>query len=120
MDQYPANLDILNSQAIGVDDAVNRLNKQNKECPDQKFAIVGYSQGAGVMHDAVNIIQRPDTAKLKNRPKLDESVVPKILAAVMFGDPGFKGTMGPTGFSPPFSAALMPKLKQNCAYGDPV
>jgi hypothetical protein len=48
-----------------------------------KYAIVGYSQGAGVMHSADRSIP--------------VSVRPKILAAVMFGDPSHKS--GPGYFS---------------------
>jgi cutinase len=108
------------SPQIGMDDAINRLNSQNKACPDQKFALIGYSQGAGVMHFAMGPSPGKQMPLLSNRPKLDESVLPKIVAVVMFGDPGFKGTQGPPGRSEPFSAALTARLRQNCSPGDPV
>jgi cutinase len=105
-----------------MDDAINRLNKQNKDCPDQKFAIVGYSQGAGVWHSAMGPSPGKQLPLLpQNRPKLDESVLPKIKAAVMFGDPGFKGTEGPMGiYSAPFPATVDAVLRENCGPGDPV
>jgi hypothetical protein len=58
---------------IGIKDVIARLTKLDKECPDTKFAIVGYSQGAGVMHGA--------------DASIPKSIRSKILAAVMFGDP---------------------------------
>jgi hypothetical protein len=70
--QYPASIST-DSPTKGVKDVVARLTQLDKECPDTKFAIVGYSQGAAVMHGADSSI-----------PK---SIRPKILAAVMFGDP---------------------------------
>jgi len=99
--QYPANANMTVSVSTGVKDTNERLNKQIKACPDQTFAIVGYSQGAGVMHGAA--------------AKFDPAVIPKVVAAVMFGDPGFKGS--PT--IPSFPAPIQARLKQNCVPGDP-
>jgi len=105
--QYPANINITVSVPTGVKDTTNRLISQIKACPDQKFAIVGYSQGAGVMHAAA--------------VKFDAAVTSKIAAAVMFGDPGFKSGGGAKGFSTPgFPAPILAKLKENCHPGDPV
>ena len=86
---------------IGISDVVNRVTTKDKECPKQKFALVGYSQGARVMRVAA--------------PKLDPSLFPKILALVMFGDRGIRD-MTITQFPP----ALEAKLFENCAPGDPV
>jgi len=99
--QYPANMNMTVSAPTGVKDTVNRLTQQIKACPEQKFAIVGYSQGAAVMHSAA--------------VKFDEAMTSKVLAAVMFGDPAFRGTSGP-GFPGPLQA----RLKENCHPGDPV
>jgi len=112
--QYPASNDFIASTKAGINDVINRLNKQNKACPDQKYALVGYSQGAGVMHGAVGRdASSPDV-------KLDKSVYPKIVALVMFGDPGFSTTEGMRGTRiAPFPAELFPKVRQNCAAKDP-
>jgi cutinase len=111
------------STAKGIDDTINRLNKQNKECPDQKFALVGYSQGGWVVHGALSPSGAPVEGLENPRPKLDPSVFPKILAIVLFGDPGFKST-GAVGDkqqnAPAIPATLQSKLKQNCNPGDPV
>jgi len=110
--QYPAYMNVTDSVPVGVTDIINRLNGQAKACPKQKFALVGYSQGAGIMHGALN----PNA-----KPKLDTSVFDRILALVMFGDPAYKGETGPfpTG-STTFPTVLYERLRENCAPGDPV
>lgn len=84
----------------GRRDVIDRLEQQSRQCPDQTFALVGYSQGAGVMHAAIE--------------RLDEDIFPKIKALVMFGDPDF----GDGEFA--FPEELRDKVFQNCADGDPV
>jgi predicted esterase len=105
------------------------LKSQSAKCPNQKYALVGYSQGAGVMHQAMS--------------KIDSSLYPKIIALVMFGDFGkhrgkiryvwtrfiekflsgnkgvnVKSIFGTT--DPAFPPLLAQRLKQNCITGDPV
>ena len=93
-------------------DVINRLNGQAKACPKQKFALVGYSQGAGVMHGALSPAATP---------KLDTAVFDRILALVMFGDLAYQGQTGPSALSTPtFPAPLYERLRENCAPGDPV
>jgi cutinase len=84
----------------GRDDVISRLTSQAQACPNQKFALVGYSQGAIVMRMA--------------SPKIPEAIHKKITALVMFGDPGLRGGRGsfPTDFNL--------KLYENCGKGDPV
>jgi len=117
--QYPASFDLTKSTPAGIDDVINRLNKQNKECPDQTFALVGYSQGAGIMHGALG---PPQPAGPNAHPTLDLSVLPKIKSLVMFGDPGFKGVSAGllSGNAGQFPPELFAKLMQNCALKDGV
>jgi cutinase len=89
------------SVSIGVTDVVNRIANQIKACPDQKFSLVGYSQGARVMRGAA--------------VKIPSSSFPSILALVMFGDRGIRD-MSITQFPPQLQA----KLFENCAPRDPV
>jgi hypothetical protein len=52
-------------------------------------------------------------------PKIPEAIQrDKILAVVMFGDPGLKKRMGAA--LVPLPPALQTKLFENCAVGDPV
>jgi pimeloyl-ACP methyl ester carboxylesterase len=97
--QYPASSAIISGTIQGAVDVVQRVVSQSLKCPRQTFALVGYSQGAGVMHRAADDLPR--------------SLYPKIKALVMFGDPSVRtGTR--------FPAELQAKLLQNCAKGDPV
>jgi predicted esterase len=38
---------------IGITDIVNRVTNKAKECPNQKFALVGYSQGGMVVTSGI-------------------------------------------------------------------
>ena len=70
--QYPASSSLL-SPLIGSRDVVNRLISQSRACPNQKFALVGYSQGAVVIRQAVQ--------------RLPASILNKIVAWIGYGDP---------------------------------
>jgi cutinase len=97
--QYPADMSAA-SVTTGVKDVVDRLTSQSQACPEQKFALVGYSQGAMVMHAAA--------------PKIPQDVVPKIAAFVMFGDPLLRRGSGK------FPGSMAEKTYENCAPGDMV
>jgi cutinase len=58
---------------------VKHLTEQSKKCPEQKFVMVGYSQGADVHHNAM--------------VKIDGELYGRIVGLVMFGDPGQKHPM---------------------------
>ncbi|KAF2238226.1 carbohydrate esterase family 5 protein [Viridothelium virens] len=105
---YPANLDC-DSRSLGSTDILNHLATQTSTCPSQKFVLVGYSQGADVVHLAIS--------------QLDPSYYPAIDAIVVFGDPGNRGPgqFDPLGSAEPaFPAALANRIKENCAFNDPV
>jgi cutinase len=82
----------------GIADVVQRLQSQSKDCPDEKFALVGYSQGAAVMHSV--------------GAKLDNEAMNKILAIVLYGDGARSRAKWPT--------PLQSKIYENCAKGDMV
>ncbi len=79
---------------IGSQDLVNRLKKQSQACPNQTFALVGYSQGGRVIGDAARNI--PD------------NVQGKIVAVVLYGAATGKG----------LPQVMKNKLLSNCAPGD--
>lgn len=83
----------------GAKDVINRLKTQAAACPDAKFALVGYSQGASVIRTAAKSIT-PDLEK-------------KIVAVVLYGDPSLRS--GTT-----IGGNLGGKLLENCAVGDSV
>lgn len=88
--QYPANM---LGGSTGVADIQKRLSGQIKACPDEKFALVGYSQG-GMITTQVT-------------PKLSKDVLEKVLAVVLYGAQD-GSNMG----------ALKTKTLANCAPGD--
>jgi cutinase len=102
--QYPADR-TPQSPETGALDVVNRLKKQTTACPDQKFVLVGYSQGARTIRKA--------TA----RPDWDAKWNDKIVAVVTYGDPGQRNPVPRP--APAFPAALQAKTALNCAKGDP-
>jgi hypothetical protein len=58
-------------------------------------------------------------------PSIDPALYPRIVALVMFGDPGNRGAnvvsvLPEGGITPAFPDTLAQKLKENCAAGDPV
>lgn len=101
--QYPADLSVVAQPGedpkaaearrdVGPKDVVNRIASQMKECPDERFALVGYSQGGGVISRAAAL--------------LTPQQIEKIDAVVSYGA---KGT---------FPASLEKKWLNNCAPGD--
>jgi cutinase len=85
----------MTSYKQGADDIVKRLKQKDTECPNQKFALVGYSQGAMATHTAMS--------------QLPAKIQDKILAVVMYGDMGMA-----TGFPD----KLKERALENCAGGD--
>ncbi|KAI1858219.1 hypothetical protein JX265_010887 [Neoarthrinium moseri] len=100
--QYPASSAVITGTRQGSQDVVNRLKAQAAACPSQTFALVGYSQGAGVMHAAAD--------------EIPKALYPRIKSLVMFGD-GYK-RLGST--LSRFPSGLNEKARQVCATGDPV
>jgi pimeloyl-ACP methyl ester carboxylesterase len=105
---YPASFE-RDSKIKGAANAVKHVIEASKQCPNQEYVLVGYSQGADVMHSTA--VQLP------------KDLYPRVVALVMFGDPGNRGpnVQSPMGGKvPPFPVELEQKLKQNCEKGDPV
>jgi hypothetical protein len=72
---YPATFAYLRSKREGVDALRARLAQTATACPDTRFVLIGYSQGADVIGD---------TLSSGNVPAAD-----RIGAVVLFGDPAF-------------------------------
>ncbi|KAF2435004.1 alpha/beta-hydrolase [Tothia fuscella] len=68
--QYPASRNTTSAPS-GAQDVQNRLIAQMKECPDEKFALVGYSQGGRVVSMATN--------------RMNATLSKNILAVVLYG-----------------------------------
>ncbi|KAK3896591.1 alpha/beta-hydrolase [Staphylotrichum tortipilum] len=100
--QYPASANIISGSLQGKTDVVKRLITQAAACPRQTFALVGYSQGASVMHSAAKEIPLVLYGRIK--------------AIVMFGDPALR--LGEV--LSRFPVGLNGKVLEVCAAGDPV
>jgi cutinase len=95
----------------GVNDVVKYFSTRPTACPQQKYVIGGYSQGAVVMHRAAVKLAKDI---LKDR----------IIATATFGDGGQQATKqkpvydSPVGPIPVWPEELDGKIKFNCAKGD--
>lgn len=74
------------------------------------------------MHLALDpAVHKPYPGGPSLRPVLDQSVLPKIVAVALFGDPGLKNGQGNDFVSAPdFTQEIISKLRENCNPGDPV
>jgi cutinase len=88
--QYPASA---RGADIGINDVVTRVTSQAKACPNQKFALVGYSQGGMVVSSAA--------------PKIPTDLRQKVVAIALYGAGTGIGT-----------ADIKQKMIANCAPGD--
>jgi Cutinase len=80
---YPASANFTSSAAEGVTDLVNRMNSQAKSCPSQKFVLLGYSQGAWVVGDALA------GGSFGGSAAVSSAVGAKVAAVVLWGNPRF-------------------------------
>ncbi|GAM89594.1 hypothetical protein ANO11243_076330 [Dothideomycetidae sp. 11243] len=106
---YPASA-ACDSESIGVADIINHLTSMSQACSGQKFVLVGYSQGADVVHKAAQ--------------QLSTSLYPSIIALVQYGDPNNRGVgqvnpLGGSTFSA-LPAILANRTCENCRSTDPV
>jgi acetylxylan esterase len=124
---YPATLqNYLSSAAKGDKPIKSELAADVKRCPKEKFVLVGYSQGAQVVGDALGGGGRTPATK-----GVRAAIARKIVAVIQMGDPrrvpgrSFdKGTdPGATGVFPrPASESLArfaKRFRSYCDTGDP-
>ena len=81
----------------GISDVVNRVKEKARECPNMKFALVGYSQGGMVVSSAFG--------------KIPIDLHPKVVAMVLYGSG--KGDVSK-------STEISQKTLANCAPNDMV
>lgn len=83
---YPADLS-LTSAAQGNRDLVNHVNSQAANCPNQRFILVGYSQGANVVDNSIGISSAGAVVGSPIVATLPAAVEPKVAAVLLFGNP---------------------------------
>ncbi|GAB2728702.1 cutinase family protein [Nocardia thraciensis] len=81
---YPADLTDVFSVGKGSADLVAHLAHQSAVCPDQRFILAGYSQGAVVVHTALGT---GITNGIPGAVRLDGSLGSRVSSVLLFGDP---------------------------------
>jgi cutinase len=109
---YPANLS-LTSAAQGNRDLVNHVNSQAANCPNQRFILVGYSQGANVVDNSIGISSAGAVVGSPIVATLPAAVEPKVAAVLLFGNPIRALGKSVTG-------TYQSRTFDICAKGDPV
>jgi cutinase len=83
---YPADLS-LTSAAQGNADLVNHVNAQAAACPNQRFLLVGYSQGANVVDNSIGISSDGAVVGSPIVATIPAAVGPRVAAVLLFGNP---------------------------------
>ena len=92
---YPADTEINAGGTLGARTLIDTLNVQAEACPEQATVLLGYSQGALVIGDALS---EPETRLVgANVGVLSEAATEQLLAVVLYGNPRFVGS-DPTGY----------------------
>ncbi|MFD4459343.1 cutinase family protein [Nocardia sp. NPDC058480] len=105
--EYPADLLVPSSVSDGTRAMTSHLIDQAAACPEQRFVLVGYSQGAVVAHGVLG------SAPLPGVWVLPHELSSRVVAVLLFGDPLrlIGGTVTPL---------YADRTANYCAAGDPV
>lgn len=87
--EYPASASILSSANEGITTLVEMLNDAAVSCPSQQTVLLGYSQGGGVVGNA--LADPGDRSVGSFAPALSEQAAANVAAVAMFGDMSFNG-----------------------------
>ncbi|MEV6772351.1 cutinase family protein [Nocardia sp. NPDC051030] len=105
---YPA--DYTFNVGSGTSDLVSHLTAQVAACPNQEFILVGYSQGAAVVHAALGT---GAVTWYPGRVQLPDYLGDHVASILLFGDP-----MRAIGWTVP--GGWLGKTGNWCTGGDPV
>ncbi|WP_105969527.1 cutinase family protein [Streptomyces geranii] len=83
---YPADLS-LTSAAQGNSDLVNHVRSQAASCPNQRFILVGYSQGANVVDNSIGISSAGAVVGSPIVATIPAALEPRVAAVLLFGNP---------------------------------
>lgn len=87
---YPADTDVNVGGLRGVRWLLDTLNVQAESCPLQRFVLLGYSQGALVIGDALAAPEERIVGA--ETGELGETAAENIVAVVLYGNPRFVGS----------------------------
>lgn len=126
--EYPASIEIEDSVSRGVTALIGLLNHAAAETPHRRHVLMGYSQGAWAIGEA--LLPRTERTLGRDADELTPQAVARISAVLFFGDPRFTagepfnaGTYEPGRQSnaprrPGELKAWETRLKSYCAQGD--
>lgn len=86
---YPADTEVNEGGTRGVRWVLDTLRVQGEACPLQRFVLLGYSQGALVIGDALDAPERRVIGTVAGA--LPEEITGRIAAVVLYGNPRFVG-----------------------------
>lgn len=113
---YPASYDFL-AAADGAADVTNRIATMSQTCPNTRFVLGGYSQGAAVMDMLLGIPPLGEkVGDVGSAPQMPQSLASKVAAVAVFGNPATKFGNPATVALPPFAG----KVIDLCNPGDPI
>ncbi|MEV6877681.1 cutinase family protein [Amycolatopsis sp. NPDC051128] len=110
---YPADLNQPTSVQRGNTDLVNHVRAQAAACPQQRFVLVGYSQGANVVDNSIGISSAGAVVGGPIVATIPADLAPRIAAILLFGNPIRSIGRQVTG-------TYQSRTKDYCALGDPV
>ncbi|MDX3519185.1 cutinase family protein [Streptomyces scabiei] len=109
---YPADLSPT-SAAQGNADLVNHVRSQAASCPNQRFVLVGYSQGANVVDNSIGISSAGAVVGSPIVATIPAALEPRVSAVLLFGNPIRAIGKSVTG-------TYQSRTIDYCAAGDPV
>jgi cutinase len=109
---YPANLDLM-SATKGNLNLVDHVKNQAAACPNQRFILVGYSQGANVVDNSIGISSAGAVVGAPIAATIPANLQPRIAAVLVFGNPIRSVGRRITG-------TFESRTKDFCAGGDPI
>lgn len=110
---YPADLGEPASVQRGNTDLVNHVRSQAAACPQQRFVLAGYSQGANVVDNSIGISSDGAVVGGPIVATIPAELAPRIAAIVLFGNPIRAIGRSVTG-------TYSSRTKDYCALGDPI
>lgn len=86
---YPADSEVKLGATRGARLLIDTLNVQSGACPEQRFILLGYSQGALIVGDALSA---PGVRLVgADVGELTAAAAERVIAVVLYGDPRFLG-----------------------------
>ena len=84
---YPAQPSFNTSAPVGINDLINHVNQEASQCPNQRFVLLGYSQGGLVVADS--LVSPAQRAYTRTGPTLSTAATSRIAAIGTYGSMRF-------------------------------